>query len=780
VKSDYSNSHYEEEIMKKIAIGILTLLLFVSALWTAQAAPGDAALTPKGEEGGFVSMAAMGDTLYLLSATGLYTWRPGEAEPSLLGTMPEDDPAEQGGQSGVSIAGGGVMMVRNGGGLIDHLLVWENKLYGLNSEDGSVYLMEVTDGKVNLTKAQSLAWQAMKENQGGISFPAMISDITVVDGYLYLLKAEMDATANELLRFNFADGGFIKYDASLVAGFAPYKEGKALIMQYVSEQDAMAQTGKLWLNVLDIDTGVVTKGLELPVSLAEGLAYDANSDTAAFFSGGEIYAVDQIASCRLAGYAPAAYQGITYNKALFMPNSLYTLNGEQVSVRSIAKGESILRALRIQNASEQSYKEFAVKRPDIPVVLKNTPFSSAEMLMQDMATGSSDLYSFKIDELDYHSLIEKGYTASLSGSNVLMDMVREMYPFLQKELYRGEDLAAFPVTLTGQTLGYSKKALSELGLTEEDLPHTFPELLDFITNWDADYGVDHPSLALFRDNLYGDSKQMFMGILIQYYSAYYQKLGENLTFDTPLMEKLLAALEAADFSALKTKDVQQAMTGAVTYTFTTAGGAAQPAKALFTMYQEAVLSEYGFMMSDFVPLPLSMDEGLDPIVPASLTVYVINPYSPNQDLAIAYLEHFAGQRSKVSLAAMSPDYNEPVISPMYETRKAQQEKELSDIKTQLETAPADKKKELEESFKAAEDQLAFLESIKWQVSMQDLEAYRERVNWLTVNNINPLTLLAQDQAMTALMGRYTAGQIDTRELLNTLEQKLQMIYREGK
>ncbi len=764
--------------MKKIATGMLSLLLFVSLLCTAQAAPGDAALIPPGEEGGFVSMAAMGDTLFLLSNTGLYTWQPGDKEPSLLGTMPEES-AQQTGKTGVSVAGGGVMMV-SGGGLIDQLFTQEGKLYGLDSEDGSVYLMEAADGVVRLTKTQSLKWDAMVQNQGGFSFPNMISDIAVTDGYLYLLKAGMDASANELLRFNLSDGGFIKYEASLVAGFAPYKDGRALVMQYASEQDAMARTGKLWLNVLDLESGEVTKGLELPVPVAEGLAYDANTDNAAFFSTGEIYAVDQLASCRLTGYAPAAYQGITYSKALMLKNSLYALNGEQVSVRSIAKGEAIPRALRIQNASEQSYKEFAVKRPDIPVVLKSTPFDSAEMLMQDMAAGSSDLYSFKIDELDYQSLIEKGYSASLSGSGMLMGMVREMYPFLQKELVRGEDLAAFPVTLSGQTLGYSKKALSELNLTEEDLPRTFPELLDFITNWDADYGADHPSLALFRDNLYGDSKQMFMGILIQYYSAYYQKLGENLTFDTPLMEKLLSALEAADFNALKTKDVQQAMAGAVTYTFTTAGAADQPATALFTMYQEAVLSEYGFMMNDFVPLPLSLDNGLGPVVPAALTVYAVNPYSPNQDLAIAYLEHFAAARSKVSRAAMSPDYNEPVISSVYETRKAQQEKEISDIKAQLETVPDDKKKELEESLKAAQEQLTFLESIKWQVSQEDLDAYRERVNFLTVSNVSPLTLLAKDQAMAALMGRYTAGQLDTRELLTALEQKLQMIYREGK
>lgn len=764
--------------MKKVVLLMLAIVLCVTALFSAQAATGDAAITPPGEGGNFLSMAAMGDTLYLLSNTGLYTWRPGDKEPSLLGTMPEE-PSQRDGQANVAVAIGGAIRM-SGGSLIDHMYTQDDKLYGLDSDDGSVYLMEVADGKVKLTKTQSLKWDAMVQNQGNISIPSFITDIFSVNRYLYLLKAGMNVSENELLRFNLSDGGFIKYDASLIAGVAPYKDGKALIMQYTSEQDAMAHTGKMWMNVLDLEAGEVVKGLELPVSVAESLTYDVNTGMAAFFSSGEIYAVDQMASCRLAGYAPAAYQGITYGKALLLPGSLYVLNGEQVSVRSIAKGEGIPRALRIQNASEQSYKEFAVKRPDIPVVLKNTTFDNAQMLMQDMAAGLSDLYSFRIDSLDYHSLVDKGYTASLSGSSALSGMVSEMYPFLQKELLKGDDLAALPVTLTGQTLGYSKSALADLGMTEKDLPHTFAELLDFITNWDTKYGVDHPSIALFRDEFSGDLKQMFMGILMQYYSAYYQKLGENLTFDTPLMEKLLTALDSADFSALKTKDVQQAMSGSVTYTIATKGATGQPATELLTLYQDAVLSEYGFIMSDFVPLPISLDDGLDPIVPADLTVYIVNPYSPNQDLAMAYLEHFAATRTKVSMAAMSPKYNEPIISSVYETRKADNEKEISDIKAQMETASEDKKKELNESLKAAQEKSNFLESIKWQVSQVDLEAYRARINWLTVNNINPLSLLAQDQSMAALLGRYTVGQIGAKELVKGLEQKLQMIYREGK
>ena len=764
--------------MKRICVSLITLILCAAMAVSAQASPGDAVLVPPDGQGSFYTMAAMEGTLYLLAESGLYAWKTGDEKPELIGILPEQQGQETNAMMAIGGAGGTVM--RMGGYFIDHLLTDGGKLYELDSDDGSLYLLEATDSKVTTTKTQTLKWDGISQNQGGVIIPGMISSPVIADGYLYLIKSSMDSSANELIRFNLTDGGYIKYDAQLVAAFVPYKDGKALILQYASQQEAQSRTGKIWMNTIDLESGMVTKGIETPVSTAEGLAYDKVTDTAAFFSGGEIYAVDHMASCRLAGYAPVGYQGFMMGTAQMLPEGLYAFCGEHVSIRSIAKGNDVARALRIQNAMESSYREFAVKRPDIPVVLKDTPIDTAEMLMQDMMGGGSDLYSLRIDSLDFPALMQKGYTASLSGSDVLQDQVTKMYPFLQKELMQDGDLRAFPVSLTGNMLGYSKKAMEELGMTEEDLPKTFAELMEFITNWDADYGVDHPALKLFEGEMYGNPKDTFFGWIMDQYSAYYKKLGKDMTFDTELMKMLLAALESADFSALEVKDVQQAMEGAVTVTYASAGAGSQPPTALFNMYYNAVVNEFGFMPGDFSPLPIALDDGLDPVIPASLTVYIVNPYSANHDLAMAYLEHFTSQRSAVSKAAMSPEYNEPVISGQYEIAKADREKEIADIKAQMETAPEDKKKELEESLKRAEEVLGFLENIKWQLSAEQIAAYRLRAGYLSVNTINPLALLAQDQSMAALIGRYSNGQIGLTQLIKELEQKLQMLYREGK
>ncbi len=764
--------------MKRICASLITLILCVSIVLAAQAAPGDAALVPPDGQGSFYTLATVNDTLYLLAESGLYAWRAGDAAPSFLGALPEQP--GQTGNATMAFSGTGGTIMRIGGYFIDHLLAAEGKLYGLDSDDGSLYLLEAAEGKVMLTKTQALQWDAVAQSQGGMVIPGVVASPVIVDGYLYLVKSGPDGSANELIRFNLADGSHLKYDAQLIAAIAPYREGKALVLQYASQQDAQARTGKMWLNLLDLESGEVTKGVQTPVSVAEGLAYDAASDTASFFSGGEVYAVDQMTACRLAGYAPAGFQGMMVARGQMLPGGLYALCGEQVSIRNIAKGDSIPRALRIQNAMEASYREFAVKRPDIPVVLKEAPFDSAETLMQDMMGGGSDLYCLRIDALDYAALRQKGYTAPLSGSELLQAEVSKMYPFLQKELTQDGELAAFPVSLTGSMLGYSKKALEELGMTEEDLPRTFAELMAFITNWDTDYGIDHPALKLFEGEMYGNPKDTFFGWIMDQYSAYYKKLDKDMTFDTELMEKLLAALEEADFTALETKDVQEAMQGARTVVFSAAGADSQPPTALFNMYHDAVLSEFGFMPGDFAPLPLALDEGLEPVIPASLTVYVVNPYSKNQDLAMAYLEHFCAQRSKVSKAAMSPEYNEPVINGQYEIAKADREKEIADIRAQLDTAPEEKKKELQESLKRTEERLTFLENIKWQLSREQIAAYRQRAELLSVNTINPLALLAKDQSMASLLGRYTNGQLSLAQLIKELEQKLQMLYREGK
>ncbi len=766
--------------MKKILTVLLSLALWAAMLMPANATAGDATLvSPTGQET-FYTMAAMGDTLYLMAESGLYSWKAGDAAPVFLGKPNGKQDAETQVNSVVSFGSPDGSVIRIGGYFIDHLLSDGEKLYGLDSDDGTLYLLTAANGVVTCDIAQSLAWESMVQNQGGITIPGMVASPMIADGYLYLIKYDFNISANEVLRYSLSDGSVFKYDAALITALAPYQANKALVLMYTSQQDAQSRTGKQWLNILDLDTGAVQKGLELPVTKAQGLAYDMITDTAAFFSSGEVYAVDQMAACRLAGYAPGTNQGFISARAQMLGSNLYVLAGDHMSIRNVAQGNGLPRALRIQNAMELTYKEFAVKRPDIPVVLLDTTFDSAETLMQDMAGGGSDLYSLQIDVLDYTSLLSKGYTASLNQSELLKEHVAQMYPFLQKVLMRDGSLAAFPVSLSGRMPGVSKMAMEELGIKKEDLPQTFEAWMEFITHWDENYGIDHPSIKLFEGEMYGDPKEMFFGWMLESYSAYYQKQGANLTFDTPLMESLLLALDAVDFSALETNDVQQAISqSGGTVTYSVFGADTQQATALFTMYHDAVLSEYGFLDNEFEPLPIALADGMEPVIPVSMTVYIINPYSVNQDLAIAYLEHFAAQRSVVSRTALSDQYNEPVQSARYETGKDNRETEIASIKAQLDTASEDQKKDLNEALKQAEADLSYLESIRWQLGSDQIAAYRQRVGYMAVSSINPITLLAQDQSMQALLGRYAAGQLTYAQLLEALEQKLQMLYKEG-
>ena len=766
--------------MKKICALLLTFIIFLPLLPAAQAAQGDATLALPGESGAAYSLAAMGDTVYLLAPGGLYSWREGEQYPVFLGAV---SGAETSGGNTFAAYGASGGVVMRGGYFIDHLLAEDGKLYGLDSDQGDVYLLEARDGQVTVTLHTTLDWGSMTANQGGIMIPGQIINPVLLGGKLYLLRSAQDLFTYELCRFSMEDGKRLSYEAGLIAGFTPYTKGKALILQHASRQDAMARTGKLWLNILDLETGAVTKGVELPVPAASGLAYDEVMDTAAIFAGGEIYTVDHMAECRLAAYAPAAYRGMMgANDAVMLPGGLYAMAGEQIYLRRVARGETIPRALRISGIQEDSYRAFGEKYPQIPVVLRDGNFQSAETLMQDMAGGGSDLYCLQINTLDYLALMEKGFAASIPQSETLQTYVREMYPFIQEELFSHGELAAFPVALSATIMGYSKKALDELGLKEADLPRTIPQMLEFITQWEERFGEDHPSLALFDGEIYGDPTDMFFGWLLETYQAYYQTLGEDLTFDTPLFEKLLAALDSADFSGAQAKDVQQAMaSGSRAVSVVTVGGVVDaPATALFTIYHQAVVEDYGFLFNSFEPLPLALDECLDPVIPANLSVYIINPYSQSKDLAIAYLEHFAVQRTMVSRMALSPAYSEPVINPMYEKQKADAQQQLASLASQMETATEDQKKDIQQALDEANNTLAFLENSKWLVSEEDMTAYRERVQSMTVNHINPLALLVNDQGMAALLGRYAGGQIGRVELMKALEEKLQMMHREGK
>lgn len=195
--------------------------------------------------------------------------------------------------------------------------------------------------------------------------------------------------------------------------------------------------------------------------------------------------------------------------------------------------------------------------------------------------------------------------------------------------------------------------LEKIGMSEDELPKTLLEYMDFAVNWLDNYAYDYADLMLL-DNVYDIRSQLFSQVLNGYVS-YYAATNQALDFDTPLMHKLLAKLDEVAPILEELNSEENSSGSVVVYSYDTP-------TALLTEYMNYTPQEYSFNW-DYQPLLLSLDEGMDPVIPMSMEVYLINPNSENADMAITFLE-FVAQHMKDSMEiTLCPDANDPVEDP---------------------------------------------------------------------------------------------------------------------
>lgn len=115
--------------------------------------------------------------------------------------------------------------------------------------------------------------------------------------------------------------------------------------------------------------------------------------------------------------------------------------------------------------------------------------------------------------------MQKGYCADLSGDEALMDVARSMYPQFGEILMKDGKLYGLPVDASASTYSVNMDAWEALGLTEDDLPKTLLDLMEFTANWAFDYGDDYSEYFLFD----WVNQSSFFSMILSEYLTYIQK-----------------------------------------------------------------------------------------------------------------------------------------------------------------------------------------------------------------------------------------------------------------
>lgn len=737
---------------KRILALILGALLAFGATG-AMAATGDAVIVSRDTDGYNISTAAVvGEDIYL------YTWNAILRYSLADGQMTEYARASE-------------------GAYLNHIFSARGQLYGLVEDwkedetiEAKVYEIAMEGDTYTLTgEPIVLDWSKMSgQSRDGYMYTRSYENILVVDDFLYVLSIDDSYESTALMEFSLKDGACrVIFENSNIRGVLPYKDGQFLAVMGVGEHFWSAE---LALATFDLASGATTKVADMNIGSNNllGIAYDIERDWLLYVTGGQIYRVEglDMSTARIVNNMPILDSSTLTSLGRLLPGDRYLLyDYENVYIRNINPSQLPERTLKIKGYAEANaaYRAFSDAHPETSVIVDNTYSGSAgdDLINAMMARDSSvDVYLLGLSSREYGALSERGFLQELTDP-AIVEEVGKLYPVVQEALTSNGKLVAVPYEIRSDSVfGYNKSVLEKLGLTEEQLPKTWSQMIELLARWGDEYQTDFPELSPLDPSYLAEIRRRLMNMILENYMKG-MDAGE-MRFDTPILRDTLKKLEEADFSAIEIEESED-------------GYSWDGDTVLFTDWAQVGLTDWGSSSYE-VTWPLAFEEGADASVSMELNVMVINPFSENKDLAEEYLKYVM-QNMKISMrTSLDPNQNEPYREVGYEVNRREAQRYFESLKKSRDSAAEEDKKMYDETIAEYEKYLAEYED-RWAASAEDIANYREMAKTLTINRYSPMQ--SGNEEIIALINRFSDGQMPVEGFVSAMDQKLRMMQMEG-
>ena len=639
------------------------------------------------------------------------------------------------------------------------------------------------DAEGLIEKRVALDWSNMYTQYGVRD----MQSVQVIGGALYALLAPVDTSDGysdddlRVTRFDLTTGEAKELGLEGQYNLSAYKDGLLLayaswggqengVQAYDPAADKLGETVVPYVGYDSEETAGISYN-------GGGIVYDAESDTVYFVQNCMIYAYANGALTEIA-YIPVDY-GSNIRTAALAGESYFCTSWDGVYLRSMRPEDQPERSLHISGGYADDVTRSYTAKTDTPIIFENAWYADSESVRNDMLSGSSknDIYVVSL-EGGARALMEKGYLQPLNDSQALMDDVARMYPQLQEALMADGELYGYPQSFSMALWSVNPGLWAQFELG--DYPTTFAGYVDLINTWNEDYAEDNPDYTV--TSLYNGKTELLMQALLQYIYQY-ERPGAPLSFDTDAFRETMQAIETLDMDPVDWKNMSEAdreefwekmnrpalfnMNGYETV---------EPAYDYYSTpegnYEEALLK---------VILPPAFEEGREAVVPASLSMFVVNPESENVDLAMDFLEYYAANADAVLRYQTHTDLNEPVRQAYYEENREFYEKMIADMETAMADAADEDKQSFQETIDMYRAELENLEERSWRISEESLANYRELATHMYLP-IGSLFLGGDGAALAVLEDvfmRYADGQIDLDAFIREIDQKIKMIYLEN-
>ena len=424
-----------------------------------------------------------------------------------------------------------------------------------------------------------------------------------------------------------------------------------------------------------------------------------------------------------------------------------------VALRAIERGEGTAETLTINDADYSGAAEEAiirfqnaqsdaeiqsVQRGDVLTALL-TKSTGDDVIILESGSGTGELYA----------ILSRGWARPIE-SEALAEYVSGMYPAVLSALMKDGKALGVPFDADVTVPGLCAGALKALGLTIDDVPTSWPALIDWLNGL-----IPTAEIPLWESS--GDAAQVRRELVDMILDAYRLELdaGKVSGYDTDELRAALAAVERLDAEGLSEQfeRVGDAFEFYPLFTSIAMGGIDG------ATYQE----EY-----DTIPLYLSLSDALPRRIALRSSVAIINPYSEHIELATRFLETLAEVDTQRSRAMLCPDANETIRSADYERHTAEYDEKIARLEAELKTATDDVKDVIEQDLDNARDLRARMENWYWVVSRESLEHYR-------VNDAGVTFDTQKHYSCYDEIRQYCAGQMSMDEFIAALQGTLEMI-----
>ena len=693
---------------------------------------------------------------------------------------------------------------------------WQNQITGLYTDGARLYAycanigeffeVGVNNGEIvrqnqvkfNLENHKEIYYEEDGTESIHYSSP---HDTLLYNRKLYVIYDNTENSGTMLCSFDIKTGEETMYSPGNVRGFAPYKDGKLILL--VQNYDSLyysygAEDGAAMLFVFDPATHSADeigplRIEETPTHFHGSILYDEYQDAIMYLDdtalmlrlsdGSAKKCAHLIRSCSLAG-------NCSYTK---LPGGrIAVLIGDAVFIESTDSADLPSKSLNVYNAFSNNNDYAARHMLDTAIIMHEFSwFSSEQELKSALMSGENDadIFTLSSDYIDINSMIDKGYALDISGARGISQFMDSLYPYIKDACVKDGKIYAVPLHLFHRAYLQNSLLLEELNISP---PKTFGDLCDIIANWYSD--ADRATTYDLCDHY--DVKNFMWDVLFLTYTNHVFLSGEDMSYDTPtfrsMVEQLMKALENVpdpiDFEMLDPDEEyygKPMLFGSAPLNLSSMSYAADNKQRIemFKAHPAFANTEgnesyrrYGFFSSPDNPMVLKATEHSPEGFRADLGLVLVSSQTQDPQNALRYIEHFISGYIEQDKIILFKDYAEPKLNKYFDESLQSENKRMEALKKEIAQASGAERAELEKQLAMLEVhcQIMLEATGRYEYTQKAVDEYKSYLNDVYIST-HYCNLFLYHEQISSLSESLMDGEIDLESFIREADTSLKMI-----